>query len=154
MSPFVLLVLKGAFLALLYFFIYRAIRTVVIDLYGGRARRAKPAEQVKAPKAARSGSGKPPTNVIVRTEDGRKLGSHKLSSNLQIGRAEACHIRPDDTYVSQFHARIYSKNGSWYVEDLGSTNGTYLNRQRVSSPAEIQAGDQVRIGKTTLELKR
>jgi hypothetical protein len=150
--PFVLQVLKYAFLALLYFFIYRAIRAVVVDLYGGRPRRKRGGE-AKPARAARA-RGKAPTTVVVKTEDGRKLSSHKLTSPLQIGRAEACHVRPDDTYVSQFHARMYTRNGAWFVEDLGSTNGTYLNRQRLTSPAEVQAGDQVRVGKTILEMKR
>jgi pSer/pThr/pTyr-binding forkhead associated (FHA) protein len=91
---------------------------------------------------------------VVKDESGRKLGTHRLSSPLQIGRADACHIKLDDTYVSNFHARLYPKDGAWHVEDLGSTNGTYLNRQRVSGSVELQAGDEVRVGKTTLELKR
>lgn len=159
MPAFVLLVLKYAFLALLYFFIYRAIRAVVVDLSGGRPRRrrapeARPARAARQKARAGGGGGKPPAVIIVRREDGRKLSSHKLGSAMQIGRAEACHIRPDDTYVSQFHARLYSRNGTWFVEDLGSTNGTYLNSQRLTAPAEVAAGDQVRVGKTILELRR
>jgi hypothetical protein len=155
MSPFVLLVLKAAFLALLYFFIFRAVRAVVVDLRA-TPRRARGAETkpARAARPVRRG-GKAPTVVVVRGENGRKAGSHKLAGTaVQIGRAEACHIRPEDTYVSQFHARLYSKNGAWYVEDLGSTNGTYLNRQRLTSPAEVQAGDEIRVGKTVLELRR
>jgi pSer/pThr/pTyr-binding forkhead associated (FHA) protein len=154
-SPFVLLVLKAAFLALLYFFIFRAVRAVVVDLRTS-PRRARSAETkpVRASRPVRR-SGKAPTSVVIRGEDGRKAGSHKLAgAAVQIGRAEACHIRPEDTYVSQFHARLYSKNGAWFVEDLGSTNGTYLNRQRLTSPAEVQAGDEIRVGKTVLELRR
>ena len=66
----------------------------------------------------------------------------------------ACQIRLSDTYVSQFHARLFSRDGSWFVEDLGSTNGTYLNQRRVTGTAEIRAGDRLRMGKTTLELRR
>jgi pSer/pThr/pTyr-binding forkhead associated (FHA) protein len=73
---------------------------------------------------------------------------------MQIGRADACHVRLEDRYASQFHARLFPRNGSWYVEDLGSTNGTYLNRQRLHGSSEVHAGDVVRIGKTTLELRR
>ncbi len=131
-SPFVLSVLKYAFLALVYFFVFRALRTVAVDVSGRRAR---------APDR-------------VRDEEGKKLDSVPLGGAVQIGRAEACHVRIEDRYASQFHARLYSKNGAWYVEDLGSTNGTYLNQQRVSGSAEVQAGDHIRIGKTTLELKR
>jgi pSer/pThr/pTyr-binding forkhead associated (FHA) protein len=91
---------------------------------------------------------------VVKGENGKKLQSQPLKETIQIGRADACHIQIDDRYASQFHARLYPRNGSWYVEDLGSTNGTYLNRQRVSGSAEVHAGDVVRIGRTTLELKR
>ena len=100
------------------------------------------------------GQGKGPQVVVVKDEGGKKLATHRLHTALQIGRADACHIKLDDTYVSNFHARLYPQNGAWHVEDLGSTNGTYLNRQRVSGTVEVQAGDEVRVGKTTLELRR
>ena len=158
-SPFVLAVLKYAFLALLYFFVYRAIRAVVVDLRAPRraaksAAKAASAESKKRPPKSRGGRGKPPVIVIVRSGSGKKLASKKLKAPLQIGRNEGCEIRPEDTFLSQFHARLYPKNGAWYVEDLGSTNGTYLNRQRLTSAAELHAGDEVRVGETTLELRR
>ena len=158
LTPFVLAVLKYAFLALLYFFVFRAIRSVALDVSGRRKSAttqvaAQPA--TKQPKAAKGGKpGKPPTQLIVRTENGKKTGSFNLKEPLQIGRAEACHIRLDDRYSSQFHARLYPKDGVWFLEDLGSTNGTYLNRQRVQGTHELHSGDQIRIGRTTLELKR
>jgi pSer/pThr/pTyr-binding forkhead associated (FHA) protein len=155
-SPFVLSVLKYAFLALVYFFVFRALRTVAVDVAGRRSRApdTRPSRPVARAPAARGGKGKPPTAVVVRDEEGKKLDSVPLGAAVQIGRAEACHVRLEDRYASQFHARLYSKNGAWYVEDLGSTNGTYLNQQRVSGAAEVQAGDHIRIGKTSLELKR
>jgi pSer/pThr/pTyr-binding forkhead associated (FHA) protein len=52
------------------------------------------------------------------------------------------------------HARLYAKDGAWFVEDLGSTNGTYLNRMKVTAPSPIAPGDQVRVGKTVLEVRR
>ena len=73
---------------------------------------------------------------------------------LQIGRSESCQIVLQDTYASQMHARVYPKDGEWFVEDLGSTNGTYLNRAKVSHPAPVGPGDEIRIGKTTLEVRR
>jgi pSer/pThr/pTyr-binding forkhead associated (FHA) protein len=92
---------------------------------------------------------------VVTNERGGKVESRPLGDGqLQIGRAEACQIRLPDTYVSQFHARIYPRDGAWFVEDLGSTNGTYLNQRRITSPAELRAGDRLRVGKTTLELRR
>jgi len=147
--PFVLTVLKVVFLALLYFFIYRAIRSVVVDLRPARATagREKPAAKAK-------GGGKAPRSMLVLDEHGSKIETVRLDGTLQVGRADACQVRLPDTYVSSFHARIYSPDGSWYVEDLGSPNGTYLNQRRVTAPAELRAGDRVRIAKTTLEFRR
>jgi hypothetical protein len=152
--PFVLTVLKIVFLALLYFFVYRAVRSVVVDLRGPQARREGRSQQ-SAPRPTVPGrKGRPPKSITVVGDNGNKLDTVRLSGQVQIGRAEACQIKLDDTYVSTFHARIFNRDGSWFVEDLGSTNGTYLNQRRVTSPVELQAGDRVKIGKTTLELKR
>ena len=153
MPPFVLTVLKVVFLALLYFFIYRAIRSVTADL---RARPAGGGASGRTETGARaSAKTRAPRSVVVLNERGGKAQTHSLNGDqLQIGRAEACQVQLDDTYVSQFHARIYRRDGSWFVEDLGSTNGTYLNQRRLTAPAEVRAGDRIRIGKTTLELRR
>ena len=56
--------------------------------------------------------------------------------------------------MSQQHARIFGKNGSWYVEDLGSTNGTFVNEQRLAAPAMLAPGDRIRVGTTVMELRR
>jgi pSer/pThr/pTyr-binding forkhead associated (FHA) protein len=153
--PFALTVLKFLFLALLYFFVYRAIRAVAVDL---RAAEGPPAPaRGTAPRPGRAGKaakGKPPKAIAVLGEGGRRVETIPLDGTLQIGRAEACQIRVEDTYVSSFHARLFSRDGAWHVEDLGSTNGTYLNQRRVTAPAEVRAGDRVRVGKTTLELRR
>jgi FHA domain len=150
--PFVLTVLKIALLVLLYFFIWRATRTVVLDLYGGREVRRSRTAQPK-PRPARRGK-KAPTKVLVLDEKGRKIGSHRLNGTIQIGRAPSCQIKLSDTYISQLHAKISQRNGAWVVEDLGSTNGTYLNQRKVTVPTEISAGDRIRVGKTTIEVRR
>jgi hypothetical protein len=154
-TPFVLSVLKYAFLVLLYFFVYRALRTVVtLDLGGGRkARKARKQEQARPPRSS-NGRSRVPTSVLVRSADGKKLGTYRLSEPLEIGRSEGSQIRLDDTYVSTNHARLFPRNGSWFVEDLGSTNGTYLNQQRVSSSSEVHPGDTLKVGKTVLELRK
>jgi pSer/pThr/pTyr-binding forkhead associated (FHA) protein len=152
MPPFVLTVLKIVLLLLLYFFVWRAVRAVVLDLTEGprRERRARPAE----PKARRARSRGAPAKLVVLNDRGGRVSSHRLSGTIQIGRASSCDIRPDDTYVSQLHAKISNRNGSWVVEDLGSTNGTYLNQRKVTAPTAISPGDRIRVGKTVVEVRK
>ena len=94
-----------------------------------------------------------PAAVVVHPADG-KPRSVKLGPSMTIGRAPECELLIDDTYASSQHARLFGKNGSWYVEDLGSTNGTFVNDQKLAAPAMVQPGDKIRIGTTTLELRR
>lgn len=155
MSPFVLSVLKYSLLVLLYFFVFRAIRSVAVDV-GGRKRGTTSQTRTPAPAspAKPTRGGKPPTQVVVHDPGGAKPITTKLRDSAEIGRGDRCAIRLQDTYVSQVHARLYPKDGAWYVEDLGSTNGTLLNDRRVDAPLEVHAGDVVKVGKTVLELKR
>jgi pSer/pThr/pTyr-binding forkhead associated (FHA) protein len=149
MSPFILSVLKYALLVLLYFFVFRAIRSVASDLGGRRsAPRAEP-RPAPSPRGRRA-----PSAVLVHGADGQKPSTVRLEGTVDVGRASSCAITVDDTYVSQHHARFFARDGGWYLEDLGSTNGTYLNDHRVTQPAEVQPGDVVRLGKTVLELRR
>jgi pSer/pThr/pTyr-binding forkhead associated (FHA) protein len=148
--PFVLTVLKISLLALLYFFIYRAVRAIAVDLYG-RARERRPGSAKTRP--IRRGKGAP-GRILVLDERGGKLGSHRLAGTLQIGRDSSCEVALSDTYASQQHARISHRNGSWVIEDLGSTNGTYLNQRKVTVPTALAPGDTIRIGKTVLEVRK
>jgi pSer/pThr/pTyr-binding forkhead associated (FHA) protein len=149
MSPFILSVLKYALLVLLYFFVFRAIRSVAADVAGRRAAQ-RPEPRAAAPSRGR----RAPTSVIVHAPDDARSATVRLQGPTDVGRAESCSITVDDTYVSQQHARFFDRDGAWYVEDLGSTNGTYLNDERLTQPAEVHAGDVVRLGKTVLELRR
>ncbi|HLB61821.1 MAG TPA: FHA domain-containing protein [Actinomycetota bacterium] len=151
MSPFLLSVLKYGLLLLLYLFVWRALRSVARDL-----RVAQPAPQrAVAPGAARATrKAKPPAVVVVRNADGKRRGTFKLVSPMDVGRAETCRIQPEDTYISQMHARFLSRDGDWYVEDLGSTNGTFVNEERIQAATPVKAGDKVRVGTTLLELHR
>ena len=156
MPLFVLTVLKVVFLALLYFFVYRAIRSVVVDLRGPAAQPRKAEQRPKGAQGRQGAKHRAPHSVRILDDRGQKVETVRLDrgATWQIGRAEACQIRLSDTYVSSFHARIFSRDGGWFVEDLGSTNGTYLNQRRLTAPSELQAGDKVKLGKTTLELRR
>jgi pSer/pThr/pTyr-binding forkhead associated (FHA) protein len=152
----VLELLKYAFLAILYIFLARAVKAVYLELRPSTARRPA-AQPAAAPTSARpppKRSKKAPRKVAVIEGGNLKGKSFDLKDELIIGRADRCHLQLDDTYVSQVHARIFAKNDSFVVEDLGSTNGTYLNRRRITAPAELQRGDQVKIGKTIMEARK
>jgi len=154
-SPFALSLLKYALLILLYLFVYRAIRSVVLDV-GGRRRgtttepQSSGAIDVKASKGRR----RPSRVVVHEVGEGGRSRTVRLSGEAEIGRSERCAIRLEDHYVSQVHARLFERDGTWHVEDMGSTNGTFLNDGRVAGSAEVHAGDAVKIGKTVLELRR
>lgn len=156
MSPFVLSVLKYALLALLYFFIYRAVRSVAIEVSGrragGRTTEMKPPSPAPAAKASKG--GKAPATVVVHEPEGDKPRTVRLSERTDIGRADGCAIRLQDTYVSQVHARLAGKDGTWYVEDLGSTNGTFVNGSQIDGLSPLAFGDEVQIGQVRLRLER
>ncbi|MGZ8578961.1 MAG: FHA domain-containing protein, partial [Actinomycetota bacterium] len=105
-------------------------------------------------KAAPIGDGPPPATLTVHPAEGGKLRAVRLEAATTIGRAPECELRVDDTYASQQHARIFGRNDSWFVEDLGSTNGTFVNEQRLAAPAMLTPGDRIRVGTTVLELRR
>jgi hypothetical protein len=154
-SPFALSVLKYSLIVLLYFFVFRAIRSVALDVSG---RRRGSTAEMRAPAASAakpSKGGKPPTQVVVHDPGtSGKPATVRLAGQVEIGRSDRCAIRLQDHYVSQVHARLYERDGAWLVEDLGSTNGTFLNDGTVTGSAEVHAGDAVRVGKTVLELRR
>jgi pSer/pThr/pTyr-binding forkhead associated (FHA) protein len=158
MPPIFLLAVKIAFLVVLYLFVARAVRAVVLDVFGPRAERRRPRSRPSAPSrpVPRTGPGRParrqPRELVVTDEGGRR--TVPLNGPMTVGRAATCDVVLADTYVSNVHARIYDRDGGWWLEDLGSTNGTYVNRTRVSTPTAVGPGDEIRMGKATLELRR
>ena len=162
MQELTLMLIRFAYLAILWIFVLGAISVIRSDMFGARveapagpSRREQRASQkaTKSRKPTKTPRGTPSKVVIV---DGPSAGmSVPLDeAPILIGRGADAAIRLDDDYVSTRHARIGSSDGTWYVEDLGSTNGTYIGSQRLTQATAIQLGTQVRIGKTTIELKK
>jgi pSer/pThr/pTyr-binding forkhead associated (FHA) protein len=155
MPPIFLLAVKVAFLIVLYLFVARAVRAVVIDVFGPKAERRRAPAYTPRPAArptpARS-PRRPPRELVITDASGRR--TIPLKESITLGRAATCDLVVADNYVSNVHARIYLRDGSYWLEDLGSTNGTYMNRSRVSTPTAIGPGDDIRMGKATLELRR
>jgi len=161
MNELSLTIIRVAFLAVLWLFVIAAIGVVRTDLLGGPSattRRGK-ARQAQAPRpgrpsrAPRPGRGSP--RILVVTAGGLKGTSIDLAQQqITLGRANDATLVLNDDYASSRHARIFPQDGQWIVEDLGSTNGTYLDRQKVTRPLPVPLGVPIRIGKTVLELRR
>jgi len=152
MPALVLELLKYVFLIVLYIFLAGAVKAVYRELRPAPARSGSRGP-APAPRAPSKRSKRAPRKLSV-VEGPLKGKSYELGDDLTVGRAEKCHIVVDDTYISQVHARFFADGETFVVEDLGSTNGTYLNRRRITSPAELSRGDRVKIGKTVLEMRK
>ena len=144
MSPQLVRLLTILLLILIHLFLLRVIRAVWVGIKPTRDMRSRVNPFIK---------GHRPANVlIVRTPETLNGQRHELTEEITIGRAATCEVTIDDSYASQIHARIFRRDGAHILEDLGSTNGTYLNRQKVSSATTLRAGDHVQIGSTVFEV--
>ena len=156
MSEIALTIIKVAFLALLWLFILSAVSVIRTDLFGKTVRAQDQPQELETPppppRRAKRQRGEPRVFMISQ---GNQAGlSAGLSGGaVMIGRGADCQLILDDDYVSTRHARVVSTPNGIYVEDLGSTNGTYVNGQRITAPTTITLADTVRIGKTILKLE-
>ncbi|MFE7561125.1 FHA domain-containing protein [Kitasatospora sp. NPDC057500] len=178
MSELTLTVMRLGFLAVLWLFVIVAVQVIRSDLFGTRvnpraSRRGggaataapAPAPPGRAPQGQPAPGGPPtqgggrrrgaPTQLVV--VQGSLAGTTVAlqGQTITLGRAHDSTIVLDDDYASSRHARIYpDQTGQWTVEDLGSTNGTYLDRQRLTAPTPLQPGMPIRIGRTVIELRK
>lgn len=159
MPPVILTLLQALFLLLLYVFVGRAVRAIVRDLEpAGSATAAR----VRAPRPAvaprRAESRKEPREIVVHQPGMAPrviaLDDQMEGAGVTFGRAPDVTVQLDDPYVSDRHARVYRTDEGWVLADLGSTNGTYRNKAKVTAPARLVAGDQLAIGKTVVEVRR
>lgn len=174
MPSSVLAVLKLAFLALLYLFLARVVRAVWVEIY---AERRSLSEEVPTGAAPAPPTMPRSTPVVAGTRKERRTErkadrsstyrtlriteppelrgtSFPVASEMTVGRASGCAVSIDDTFASQLHARIFERDGQLFVEDLGSTNGTFLNRTRVHGPVPFRKNDRLQVGHTVLELQK
>jgi pSer/pThr/pTyr-binding forkhead associated (FHA) protein len=161
MSTLTLLLIRLAFLAVLWLFVITAVGVVRTDLFGqsSSSRKQKRQRQNARPRPARParparGGRSEPQRLLVT---GGPLSGTTLpltEQQITIGRSNDATLVLNDDYASSRHARLFPQDGQWIVEDLGSTNGTYLDRQKVTQPTPVPTGVPIRIGKTVLELRR
>jgi hypothetical protein len=160
MNALTLTLIRVAFLAVLWLFVIAAIGVVRTDMFGAaaakvRRARSRPSPQAprQPPRQARPSRGAP-RYLIVTGGALTGMTIDLADQQITMGRANDATLVLNDDYASTRHARIFPQDGQWIVEDLGSTNGTYLDRQKVTRPTPVPVGVPIRIGKTVLELRR
>ncbi|MFF1644986.1 FHA domain-containing protein [Streptomyces sp. NPDC058240] len=171
MSELTLTVMRLGFLAVLWLFVIVAVQVIRSDLFGTRVTQRgsrRTANDARPPQARQNAAAPPqqrqqpgrqrrgaPTKLVV--SEGSLAGTTVAlqGQTITLGRAHDSTIVLDDDYASSRHARIYpDRDGQWIVEDLGSTNGTYLDRTRLTTPTPVPLGAPIRIGKTVIELRK
>ncbi|WP_353808174.1 FHA domain-containing protein FhaB/FipA [Agromyces sp. SYSU T00194] len=177
MSELTLLVLQLSFLALMWIFVFSIVWALRSDLFGQRVRKmqtadasgqaapATPPRGTDAPRAAAASAAAAAGNGDIATTDnasklvitsGGKAGSEFPlgRDEITIGRSSDSSIIIRDDYTSNHHARLMLWSNQWMIQDLDSTNGTFLNGSRVTVPAAVPLGATVKVGATTFELRR
>ena len=167
MSEQLLTVLKLCLLALLYLFFLRVLRAVwsevnppklaTAEAATGRrstSPKAPKAKGAKAPKSTKARRGPSVPTRLVLIEPAERAGAEfALGAELTVGRAGGCSIVLDEQYVSQVHCRIFVRDGSVFAEDLGSTNGTWVNGSRAVGQMPARLGDRIQIGNVVMEVR-
>lgn len=145
-SALVVAVVKYGLLALLWVFVLLAVRTIRVDLWGSKA-----PKQQRAPKVKRH---KGTARQLLVTEGALRGTALTLGQTpVTLGRGDDCTLVLADDYASTHHARLVPGPDGWVLEDLGSTNHTYLGTAKVTTPVPVPMRTPIHIGKTTLELR-
>jgi len=171
MSELTLLLLRVAFLAVMWGFIFAIVYALRSDLFGEKVRRmpvqssspapaptpaaapaAQPTRPVSPPPAA--GSSLEATRLVIVSGTKEGLEITLPDEQLTVGRSSESGLVIRDDYTSTHHARLLRWADSWVVQDLDSTNGTFLAGQRVSVPTPIPLNTPIKIGTTSFELRR
>ncbi len=168
MPPIILTVLQGLFLLLLYVFVARAVTAVVRDVAPPKTPRARPAPAKSSRATGRPGkatrtspaqaSADPPRvaprEIVVHRSGGAPRVVQLSTEDITFGRSGDSTVTISDPYTSDRHARIHYDGKRWLIDDLGSTNGTFLNQVKVTQSTPIAAGDQLGIGRTMVEVRK
>lgn len=167
-SELTLLAIQLGFLLLLWVFVFAIVYALRSDLFGQRVRKLQPATDTAAgaPRTAAPAGGTAaaapaaadtdgrPTRIVITS--GAKAGAEFPlgTDEITIGRSSDAGVIIRDDYTSTHHARLMIWNGQWMIQDLDSTNGTFLDGSRVTVPTPVPTGATVKVGATTFELRR
>ena len=154
MAEFTVLVLKIAFLAILWLFIIVLAAVINSDMIGRSQKKAKTSEPEQEPEQ------KPPKKNkkepwVLAIDSGIHAGDRlQLVPEVHIGRSDACELVLDDDYVSSMHAVLtHRSDGTWVLKDMGSTNGTFVNSERIQDPTTVGVEDIIRVGEVQMRLE-
>jgi len=159
-SDQLLTILKFALLAVIYLFFFRVLRAVWAEITPPKVA----APDARADAAAVAPAGKPAkepknrgrrrvaTQLLIMEPAEMRGHAYPMAPQLTIGRSASCQITIDDTFVSQVHARLSQRDSDVMIEDLGSTNGTFVNGNRIAAATAMRIGDRLQFGNTVLEL--
>ena len=166
MSELTLTIIRLGLLVLLWIFVFSVVGVLRGDIYGTRVvsrTPRKPAPATRQPDGRSPAPAKPPKrqphssvpHSLVVTQGPLTGTSLPLrQAGTIIGRNPECALILDDDFASGRHARIFHRDNAWFVEDLSSTNGTFVGTERLTGPVRVEAGSTLRIGKTVIELRR
>ena len=143
--------LKFGFLAVLYLFLLWVVRSAVKDMAG--VGRLPEEDDEAAPRDDRGAgldlrSGVRPELVVVAALGYEPGTSFEIGDSATLGRSPTADVRVDDPFASSAHARIFPRGQFMFIEDMGSTNGTYLNGRQLRKPEQLRVADTIRIGDT------
>jgi pSer/pThr/pTyr-binding forkhead associated (FHA) protein len=140
----VAVLLQLAFIAVLYLFLLWVARSSLKDLRRGTAR-----DERQSPRELVSDQVAGPPLIVVEGGGGLRAGAaFAVNGSMTIGRSPQTDVQIDDRFASARHARVIERDGLYYLEDMGSTNGTYLNGRRVGALELLRSEDRFRIGDT------
>lgn len=160
MTELAITLLRLSYLVLLWVFVLAALAVLRRDIFGTRiSRRTAPARRGSrrsspAPRGRAQPARGAPSRLVVTQGPLSGTTLPLGPSAVVVGRAPTATLVLDDDYSSGRHARFFPQDGAWWVEDLGSTNGTFIGDRRVAQPVRLDAGTPVRVGQTVIELQR
>lgn len=159
MSELVLTLLRGGYLLLLWVLVVAALWVLRRDIFGTRVTPRGPGQRARrartpGPVPARGATRTQPTRLVVTQGPLAGTTIPLGPSSILVGRSPSCSLVLDDDYSSNRHARFFPQEDGWWIEDLGSTNGTVVSSERIAGPVPVPVGTPVRIGQTLIELRR